>query len=105
LMSHGISLQMREIAVRMAIGASPAQILSLVLGRGMRLVAGGSLIGIAAALLLTRGMRRLLFGVAQSDPITYALALLMLFSVAALSCYLPARRAARVQPMDSLRLE
>jgi putative ABC transport system permease protein len=105
LMSHAISLQMREIAVRMAIGASPSQILSLVLGRGMRLVAGGSLIGIVAALVLTRGMRTLLFGVAQNDPITYALALLTLFSVAALSCYLPARRAARVQPMDSLRLE
>ena len=92
-----------EIGVRMAIGASPAQILRLVIGHGLRLSAGGIVLGLAAALFLTRGMTTMLVGVRPTDPATFAAMGLLFFVIAGVSSWLPARRAAALDPSTALR--
>jgi len=105
VMAYSASQRTREIGVRMALGARPADVLALVLGQSGRLVLAGVVLGLAAALALTRLMGSLVFDVKPSDPITYALTPAVLLSVAFLASYLPARRAARVDPMEALRYE
>jgi predicted permease len=95
----------REIGVRMALGAQAADVRRLLVARGLKLVAAGVAIGIAAALLLTRLMATLLFGVGPADPLTYACVSLMLGAVALAATYLPARRASRVDPIIALRAD
>ena len=95
----------REIGIRLALGASKRNVLSLVIAQGMKLALAGMAIGILAALALTRVIRSLLYGVTPTDPATFALVSLLLLAIALLACWLPARRAARVDPMEALRYE
>jgi len=95
----------RELGIRIALGASHSNILSLVLRQGMVLAVSGVMLGLLAAFLLTRLMRSLLFGVRATDPITFAGISLLLAMIALLACYIPAQRAARIDPLISLRCE
>ncbi len=89
----------------MALGAGRRDILKLVLRQGVRSIGIGVALGLAAAWALTRAMGKLLIGVSPTDPITYVVAVAILAGVALLACYIPARRAARVEPLVALRYE
>jgi putative ABC transport system permease protein len=103
LLSYVVTQQRREIGVRMALGAVPRSILRLVLAHGTRLVAAGCVLGLVGALLLRRLLASLVFGVSAGDPVSLGGALLVLATVALVACYLPARRASRVDPIVALR--
>jgi predicted permease len=105
LMSYQVLRRTGEIGVRMALGALPAQVLRMVLRESLILVAVGVLIGVAAALGATRWIASLLFGVPAHDPVTYGGIALLLLAVAVVASLLPARRAAKVDPMVALRCE
>jgi putative ABC transport system permease protein len=94
-----------EIGVRMALGAAPGSIFQLVVGQGLRLSAGGIVLGLAAAFALTRVMTSMLVGVQATDPATFAAVAALFFAIAALACWLPARRAAGLDPTQALREE
>jgi len=94
-----------EIGVRMAFGAQPSGIFRLVVGQGMRLAALGIVIGLAAAFALTRVMQSMLVGVSATDPLTFVAITALFAAVAALACWIPARRAARLDPLVALREE
>ena len=95
----------QEFGIRMALGASPADVLKQVFFEGGRLAALGLALGLIAALALTRLMASLLFGVNPSDPVTLGVAAALLAFVALAACYIPARRATRVDPIVALRYE
>jgi putative ABC transport system permease protein len=97
--------RMREIGVRLALGAMPAQIRAMMLGQGMRLLGGGLLLGFVGAFACSRVIRSLLFGVSANDPLIYGAVTLLLFCAALVACWIPARRASRVNPMVTLRAE
>ncbi|PYM11134.1 MAG: hypothetical protein DME18_14760 [Verrucomicrobia bacterium] len=105
LLAYGVTQRTREIGVRVALGAQRSDVLGLVLRQGMKLVGLGILAGIGGALALTRTLRSLLFGISPDDPLTFALISLLLAAVALLACYLPARRATKIDPMEALRYE
>jgi len=92
-----------EIGIRMALGAHPHDVLRLVLGQGIRMIATGVAIGLAGALALTRLMSSLLFGVSPKDLMTFAAVSLTLAGVALLACYVPARHASRLDPIIAVR--
>ncbi|HKA36472.1 MAG TPA: FtsX-like permease family protein, partial [Thermoanaerobaculia bacterium] len=94
-----------EIGIRMALGAEPGRVVREVLGQGLRLTAAGIAIGLAGAFAASRALSSLLFGVGPADPATYASVALILGATALASSYLPARRAARVNPINALRAE
>ncbi len=101
---HGLH-RMREIGVRLALGAMPAQIRAMMLRQGMRLLGGGLALGFAGAFLAARVMQSLLFGVSANDPLIFGTVTLVLAGAALLACWIPARRASRVDPMITLRAE
>ena len=105
VMTHVVGLRTREIGVRMALGAQAGQVLRMVLGSGLRLVIVGLLVGLTAALGLTRVLSSLLFGIAGSYPALLSAAAFLLAVIALLACYIPARRAAHVDPVKALRYE
>jgi predicted permease len=93
----------QEIGIRMALGAQQKEIFDLILGQGLRLTAIGVALGLAVSLLLTRFLRSLLFGITTTDPLTFGVVIALLGTAALTACYLPARRAMQVDPMESLR--
>jgi predicted permease len=105
VMSYATARRTREIGIRMALGARAVDVIRLVLRETMLLVGFGIVIGLGAAIAATRLVASLLFGLSPTDPLTIALAVLLMLMVAALAAYLPARRAARVDPMEALRYE
>jgi predicted permease len=105
LLSYSVTQREREIGVRMALGAKAGDVLRLVVGEGMKLVALGAVVGIAAALAAGRIVGALLFGISATDPVTYVVVVGVLALVACAACSLPALRAARVNPMSALRSE
>jgi len=105
VISHLVGQRTHEIGVRMALGAQPGDVMRLVLGQGAKMVLVGMVMGIAAALGLTRLMANQLFGVTSHDPLTFAAVAMLLTMIALLACYVPARRAVRLDPLIALRYE
>jgi putative ABC transport system permease protein len=103
--SYAVVQRTREIGVRLAMGAQPADLLKMVLSDGLKLVLVGMVFGIVAALILTRLLEGLVYGVSMRDPLIFILVNLVLVAVALLACWIPARRAMRVDPMVALRYE
>jgi hypothetical protein len=105
VLAYTVTERTREFGVRVALGADPARITVLVLGMGARLVLGGTVVGLAAAMLLTGLLKSMLFGVGTHDTVTCMAVPLVLLSVALLAAYLPARRASRMAPVEALRAD
>jgi putative ABC transport system permease protein len=105
VLSYTVSRQARDIGIRMALGAQASSVRRAVVGRGMGQAALGLGLGLGGALYLTRWLEGLLFGVSPTDPATFGLVLLLLLGVALAACYLPARRATKVDPVRVLTEE
>jgi predicted lysophospholipase L1 biosynthesis ABC-type transport system permease subunit len=105
VISWSVTQRTREIGVRVALGASAEEVVREVLGRGIKLSGAGLAIGLLAAFSLRRVLVSQIFGVSPSDPLVYAAAAALMFAVALAACYLPARRASRVDPLIALRWE
>ncbi|MGH9764442.1 MAG: FtsX-like permease family protein, partial [Blastocatellia bacterium] len=105
VISYSYAQRTREIGLRMALGALPSSVKLMALGEGVTLASSGVAIGLGLAFALTRTLASLLYSVSPADPATYAVMVGVLLAAALLACYLPARRASRVEPMSALRYE
>jgi putative ABC transport system permease protein len=105
VIAYSVSRRTREIGIRIALGAQQNNVMRLILGEGMLVILIGLAIGLASSLALTRFLSSLLFGVTATDPITFAAVAVLLAVVALAACYIPARRAMRVDPIVALRYE
>ena len=105
VISYDVTQRGREIAIRMALGAQPGSILGMIVRGGLRITAAGMLVGLAGAWALKRAISSQLFHVAATDPLTYFGMAALLAIVAVLACYIPARRAIRVDPLGASRYE
>jgi len=105
VMAYSVSRRTREFGVRVALGANSSDVLRMVLSQGLRTIVIGVAIGVAGALALTRTVESLLFGVTPTDPLTFGGVTLLLVAAALLACFIPARRATKVDPMVALRYE
>ncbi|MGH7575412.1 MAG: FtsX-like permease family protein [Longimicrobiales bacterium] len=103
VLAFSVAERTREIGIRVALGADSGDVLGLVVGRGLALAGAGTAIGLAAALALTRLLSGLLFDVTPGDPVTFADIAVLLLAVATLATWLPARRAAALDPVEALR--
>jgi putative ABC transport system permease protein len=104
-MAYSFSQRTHEIGIRIALGAQRIDIFRMAVGEGMRLVVIGLAVGLLGAVALTRFVRTMLFGVSPADPLTFGAISAALAAVALLACYIPARRATRVDPLVALRDE
>jgi putative ABC transport system permease protein len=105
VMSYVVSQRTREIGVRMAMGARPRDVLKIVIWQGAKLIAAGLSAGLAVAFIVSRIIGSLLYQVSATDPLTYLVVPLLLAAVALVACYIPARRAMKIDPMIALRVE
>jgi len=105
VIAYSVAQRTQEIGIRMALGAQTGAVLKLVVGQGLKLVASGVALGLAASFGLTRLMSNMLFGVSAVDPLTFVVITLLLTFVALLACWIPARRATKVDPLVALRCE
>ena len=105
VMAYNVAQRTNEIGIRMAMGARPGDVRSLVVGHGMRLAAAGIAVGVVCGLVVTRLLETLLFNVQAYDPLTYASVSALIAAVAFVAGWLPARRAARIDPVMALRVE
>ncbi|HEU0252074.1 MAG TPA: FtsX-like permease family protein [Pyrinomonadaceae bacterium] len=105
VIAYLVSQRTREIGIRLALGATPRHILRLMMGQGVKLTLIGVTIGFVGAIAVTRLMRTLLFGVAPTDVMTFGISAVVLIVVAMLACFIPARRATKVDPLVALRYE
>ena len=105
LMAYAVTQRRREIGVRMALGAERRDVMRLVLGRALRVVAAGVIVGLAGAVGVTRVLQTFLFGVTPTDPIAFTIVTLLLMAVGLIAAWLPARRATRIDPWAAQRAE
>jgi putative ABC transport system permease protein len=105
IISYAVTQRMQEIGIRLALGAQRGEILGMVIGQGMRLAGAGAGIGLVSSVAISRLLRNQLFHVGPFDPLTFAATALVLLGAALAACYIPARRATRVDPIHALRYE